>query len=124
MNKYKRVFLYLFSSTSSFIIDIIVFSILSIWFDIILSSYIARLISSIYNYLINKVIVFENKTKKNIKSFILYFLLVLINITISGFSVDFIYKNIHLNATITKVLIDTIIFIANYYLQKYIIFKK
>lgn len=124
MNKYKRIFLYLFSSTSSFIIDIVVFSILSIWFNIILSSYLARLISSIYNYIINKVIVFENKTKKNIKSFILYFLLVLINITISGFSVDFIYKNIHLNATITKVLIDTIIFIANYYLQKYIIFKK
>lgn len=124
MGKFKRVFLYLFSSTSSFILDILVFSFFGIWFNIILSSYLARLISSIYNYIINKVFVFENKTKKNIKSLILYFLLVLINITISGFSVDFIYKNVHFNATITKVLIDTIIFVANYYLQKYVIFKK
>lgn len=124
MGKFKRVFLYLFSSTSSFILDILVFSFFDIWFNIILSSYLARLISSIYNYIINKMFVFENKTKKNIKSLILYFLLVLINITISGFSVDFIYKNVHVNATITKVLIDTIIFVSNYYLQKYVIFKE
>ena len=130
LNKYKTIFTYLLSSGLSFIVDIISFSIIlyfikDIFVDaILLSSYVARGISSVVNYIVNKKYVFKNEKKRNYKAFIEYFLLVIINITISGLLVTKVYNYIHLNATFIKVIIDSIIFIINYFLQKLVIFKK
>lgn len=130
LNKYKTVFTYLLSSGLSFIVDIISFSIILYFIKnrfadaILLSSYVARAISSVVNYIVNKKYVFKNEKKRNYKAFIEYFLLVIINITISGLLVTKVYNYIHLNATFIKVIIDSIIFIINYFLQKLVIFKK
>ncbi len=125
-SKYQTIITYILFSSLSFIVDIVSFS--SILFflkdKIMISSYLARTISSIFNYIVNKNIVFKNNEKKNIKSMIMYFLLVIVNITISGTLVKKIYFFIHYNATIIKVVIDSLIFIINYFLQKYVIFKK
>lgn len=61
--------------------------------------------------------VFKNTVKKNFKAFIEYFVLVIVNITISGTLVTKIYKYIHYNATFIKALVDGVIFIVNYFLQ-------
>lgn len=130
LNKYKTVFTYLLSSGLSFIVDIISFSIILYFIKdrfvdaILLSSYVARAISSVVNYIVNKKYVFKNEKKRNYKAFIEYFLLVIINITISGLLVTKVYNYIHLNATFIKVIIDSIIFVVNYFLQKLIIFSK
>lgn len=130
LNKYKTIFTYLLSSGLSFIVDIISFSIILYFIKdrfvdaILLSSYVARAISSVVNYIVNKKYVFKNEKKRNYKAFIEYFLLVIINITISGLLVTKVYNYIHLNATFIKVIIDSIIFIINYFLQKLVIFKK
>lgn len=130
LNKYKTVFTYLLSSGLSFIVDIISFSIILYLIKdrfvdaILLSSYVARAISSVVNYIVNKKYVFKNEKKRNYKAFIEYFLLVIINITISGLLVTKVYNYIHLNATFIKVIIDSIIFIINYFLQKLVIFRK
>lgn len=130
LNKYKTIFTYLLSSGLSFAVDIISFSIIFYFIKdrfldaILLSSYVARVISSVVNYIVNKKYVFKNEKKKNYKAFIEYFLLVIINITISGLLVTKVYNYIHLNATFIKVIIDSIIFIINYFLQKLVIFKK
>ena len=125
-SKYQTIITYILFSSLSFIVDIVSFS--SILFflkdKIMISSYLARAISSIFNYIVNKNIVFKNNEKKNIKSMIMYFLLVIVNITISGTLVKKIYFFIHYNATLIKIVIDSLIFIINYFLQKYIIFKK
>lgn len=125
-SKYQTIITYILFSSLSFIVDIVSFS--SILFflkdKIMISSYLARTISSIFNYIVNKNIVFKNNEKKNIKSMIMYFLLVIVNITISGTLVKKIYFFIHYNATFIKVVIDSLIFIINYFLQKYVIFKK
>lgn len=125
-SKYQTIITYILFSSLSFIVDIVSFS--SILFflkdKIMISSYLARAISSIFNYIVNKNIVFKNNEKKNIKSMIMYFLLVIVNITISGTLVKKIYFFIHYNATFIKVVIDSLIFIINYFLQKYVIFKK
>lgn len=130
INKYRTIITYLLSSGLSFIVDIVAFSII-IYFlkdnfteNILISSYVARAISSIVNYIVNKKYVFKNEKKKNYKAFIEYFLLVIINITISGLLVTKIYSYIYINVTLIKVVIDTIIFFINYFLQKLIIFKK
>lgn len=125
-SKYQTIITYVLFSSLSFIVDIVSFS--SILFflkdKIMISSYLARTISSIFNYIVNKNIVFKNNEKKNIKSMIMYFLLVIVNITISGTLVKKIYFFIHYNATFIKIVIDSLIFIINYFLQKYVIFKK
>ena len=130
LNKYKTIFTYLLSSGLSFVVDIISFSVILYFIKdrfvdaILLSSYVARAISSVVNYIVNKKYVFKNKKKRNYKAFIEYFLLVIINITISGLLVTKVYNYIHLNATFIKVIIDSIIFVINYFLQKLVIFKK
>ena len=130
LNKYKTVFTYLLSSGLSFVVDIMTFSIILYFIKdrfvnaILLSSYAARAISSVVNYFVNKKYVFKNEKKRNYKAFIEYFLLVIINITISGLLVTKVYNYIHLNATFIKVIIDSIIFVINYFLQKLVIFKK
>ncbi len=130
LNKYKTVFTYLLSSGLSFVVDIMTFSIILYFIKdrfvdaILLSSYAARAISSVDNYFVNKKFVFKNEKKRNYKAFIEYFLLVIINITISGLLVTKFYNYIHLNATFIKVVIDSIIFVINYFLQKLVIFKK
>lgn len=125
-SKYQTIITYILFSSLSFIVDIVSFS--SILFflkdKIMISSYLARTISSIFNYIVNKNIVFKNNEKKNIKSMIMYFLLVIVNVTISGTLVKKIYFFIHYNATLIKIVIDSLIFIINYFLQKYVIFKK
>lgn len=125
-SKYQTIITYILFSSLSFIVDIVSFS--SILFflkdKIMISSYLARTISSVFNYIVNKNIVFKNNEKKNIKSMIMYFLLVIVNITISGTLVKKIYFFIHYNATLIKIVIDSLIFIINYFLQKYVIFKK
>ncbi len=125
-SKYQTIITYILFSSLSFIVDIVSFSVILFFLKdkIMISSYLARTISSIFNYIVNKNIVFKNNEKKNIKSMIMYFLLVIVNITISGTLVKKIYFFIHYNATFIKIVIDSLIFIINYFLQKYVIFKK
>lgn len=125
-SKYQTIITYILFSSLSFIVDIVSFTVILFFLKdkIMISSYLARTISSIFNYIVNKNIVFKNNEKKNIKSMIMYFLLVIVNITISGTLVKKIYFFIHYNATFIKIVIDSLIFIINYFLQKYVIFKK
>lgn len=125
-SKYQTIITYILFSSLSFIVDIVSFTVILFFLKdkIMISSYLARTISSIFNYIVNKNIVFKNNEKKNIKSMIMYFLLVIVNITISGTLVKKIYFFIHYNATFIKIVIDSLIFIINYFLQKFVIFKK
>lgn len=129
LNKYKIILTYLLSSGISFVVDILAFSLLLLLLrnkvsaDILIASYLARAISSIVNYIINKRYVFKNEKRRNYKAFIEYFLLVIINITVSGLLVSKIYSYIHMNATLIKIFVDLFIFFVNYYLQKLVIFK-
>ena len=121
--KYKTIINYILSSGSSFVIDIVLFSIFLFFTkNILISGYLARVISSIINYLINKYLVFNSKKSKG-KTMFGYFTLVVINITISNILVSLINRNMGINATVIKVVIDSLIFVGNFFIQKYIIFK-
>ena len=73
LNKYKTIFTYLLSSGLSFVVDIISFSVILYFIKnrfadaILLSSYAARAISSVVNYIVNKKYVFKNEKKEIIK---------------------------------------------------------
>ncbi len=118
---------YITSALISFVIDITLFNIFlilasSIPYAIVFSSFLARFVSSLVNYYLNKYFVFKYK-KEDKKSIFKYFLLVLINITISSLLVEFIYSILRFNATVIKVIIDILIFISNFLIQKFWIFK-
>lgn len=120
-----RIIKYLFSAGSSFILDNVLFNIFIFFIGTgVISIYIcttlARIISSIYNYFINSRVVFKNKDKKTI---IGYFILVVVQMIVSATLVSLIDKYISIATGIIKLVVDIVIFVVNYIIQKEVIFK-
>ena len=117
----KELIKFSFSSLICFIIDFIIYSlILTISKNIILSNIVARIISSITNFSINKNIVF--KEKSNLKKQILkYFSLVIIILFLNTTLLKLISHII--NPYLSKLIIELILFILSYLIQKKYIFK-
>lgn len=126
---YKLFIKYILTSLSSFILDILLFSIivnlipkinLGIITEVVIATVIARIISSIYNFVINAKMVFKNKNKK---SMIKYFTLVVVQMLISAFCVSEFFKLVNMNLTVIKVIVDIIIFVVNFIIQREWVFK-
>lgn len=121
---YKLFAKYFFSSITSFILDIVLFIVfLNFIFinQIILCTIFARIISSIYNYLINKNLVFK---KANKSSLIKYYILAVTQMFVSALSVSAIYKFVIIAPVIIKIIVDFIIFVVNFIIQREWVFKK
>lgn len=118
----NKVIKYLFSSGSSFVIDIMLFTLFNYLFkSILIATVIARIISSLYNYLVNSRVVFKSYTKTSI---IKYYCLVVIQMFVSAFLVSaFSSLLVNVNDTIIKFFVDVFIFIVNYFIQKEVVFK-
>ncbi len=122
---YKLFFKYIFASLSSFLLDILLFTLfLKVYKDNInaafISTIIARIISSFYNYLINSKLVFK---KKNKTSIIKYFMLVIIQMLASATIVNGLAKIYPKYVLIIKIIVDVIIFIVNFVIQREWVFK-
>lgn len=119
---------YLMSSGISFFIDLGLYTLFMLMIGdkvskaIIISSYLARAISSFINYLINKHKVFKYDKKDN-STMYEYFLLVIVNVTISSVLVTKLVDIIPVYSTVIKAIIDIGIFIANFFIQKIFIFN-
>lgn len=131
--KSKFVFIkYLFSAGFSFILDLLLFTVFLLFlkgkvgYSELVATYMARAISSLFNYLINKNAVFKNNKGNKIDkvTIIKYYLLVIIQATVSGVVVEFLSNNISINAVLIKVPVECIIFLVNYFVQKYFIFNE
>lgn len=87
------------------------------------STVIARIISSLVNYTLNKKVSF--KSKKNVKSTIVkYYALCIIQMIASAMLVSVIYHFTGIAEVIIKIVVDTIIFFINYRIQRVVIFNK
>lgn len=82
---------------------------------------LARIISGTFNFYFNRKIVFKATEKAN-KQAIKYICLFITQMIISSTLVA-IASNLPINITLLKVIIDTIIFLINYIIQKRVIFK-
>ncbi len=127
INKYKTFIKYGVVAISSFILDILLFNIFLIIFKplkykIIIATIAARVISSLVNFFLNKNRVFDNKnrTKDVIYK---YYILVVVQMLVSAFTVNTLDKLLNINVNFIKIPVETIIFINNYFIQKYLIFK-
>lgn len=123
--KYETFLKYIFVAGISFVIDILFFNIFNnlISLSIIISTICARVISSFINYLLNRDKVFKSDENK-LKTVIKYYILVIIQMSVSALFVDNLYKLVKINPTIIKIPVEFTLFICNYIIQKVLIFKK
>lgn len=124
---YKLFGKYIFASLSAFVIDIILFNIFIMLFKdvhvdnkIIYATIIARIISSLYNFKINSKVVFKNMSKN---AFLKYIILVIIQMLVSAFSVNILDSVMGINVTVIKIIVDAIIFMVNFVVQREIVFR-
>lgn len=121
---YKEIIKFSLSSISSFTIDYVLYSIFAILFNnVILSNILARIISSNYNFFINKFIVFKSD-KSIVKSYISYFLLVIIMLVLNTIILNFLVNFMGINKYVAKVITEVTLFTVNWLVQKKIVFKK
>ena len=121
---YKIFIKYILSAISSFGIDLLLFvlfcSFLRISNEVFYATILARIISSIYNYLINAKVVFKKMSKV---SFIKYIILVIVQMLISAFVVNYLDNNTYINTLLIKIVVDLVIFMVNFIVQREFIFK-
>ena len=107
---YRLFMKYFLAAFSSFLLDIIIFGsflgLLDIHSKILAATIFARIISSVYNYIINANLVFKNM---NILTLIKYYILVIIQMFI--------------NVILIKVFVDFILWIINLIILREFIFK-
>ncbi len=127
---FSQIIKYLISSAAAFLTDIILFSLCNKLFvlGVFASTAIARVISSAVNFTLNKKIVFNSKGHLT-KALIKYYALAIPVMLISAFGVKsicllFAIPDNSFTVTLTKIVVDFILFILNYNLQKKWIFKK
>lgn len=116
-------------SILSFVIDISIYTILintllknvNYSKGILLSTIIARVVSSLFNYFSNRNKVFKNGSNTSI---IKYYVLAICNMLISSGLVTFLFSKISFNSSIIKVVVDTILFIVSYTVQRTWVFNK
>lgn len=129
---YKLIFKnfgkYILSSLSASIIDIGIFQLVLIILQekckqyILLATVIARMVSSLYNYFVNRKIVFKSQEKIG-KTMIKYYGLCVIQMMFSAFFVTQIYLLFPLAEVGIKIVVDTVLFFVSYQIQRRWIFR-
>lgn len=125
---YKLIFKYISISGISALIDLGVFTLLVSILktinakSIFISTLVARIISSIFNFLANKKIVFN--CNKNIKNTMLkYYILLVTQMLCSFMGVFSISTLLNLNTTFTKIFVDIVLALISFNVQREWVFK-
>lgn len=135
INKNMTFIKYVFFAGLSFILDISLFhgfkfilknKILEAELLALTATYTARALSSLFNYFVNRNSVFirEDGSKADKRTIFKYYLLVIVQATISGLVVGALSKNINIDSTLIKIPVECVIFLVNFFVQRYFIFAK
>ena len=122
---YKVFFKFIFSSVSSWLIDYLMFILLTLLLGkqgifLGLCNVLARLISSSYNYLMNKKVVFK-KGKKTLPKYIALAIFILIMNTILLYIFTNLFK---IPTALAKLLVEVLLFFVSFTMQDRYIFKE
>ena len=121
---YTVILKYSMSSLLSVIIDYGVWGMLtSFGVPIWEATYISRACAAGVNFGINRNIVFKNKSNIG-HQLVKYLLLLIISGTISGACVTYCSNLFEVNGLIIKVVIEVVLYFANYYVQRAYIFVR
>ncbi len=131
---YGVIFKFLFSSIASSVIDLAVFTIVSAVLNgmintsvkIFTATVVARVISSIFNFTFNRRAVFESKGSVK-SSLVRYYVLCVAQLCVSYLLVYCVTSLLSLGQVLTvvaKAVIDTILFVISFQIQRRWVFKK
>ncbi|MBE6157145.1 MAG: glycosyltransferase [Firmicutes bacterium] len=120
---YKLFMKYILVALSSFVLDILLFTgmfgILRINSKILAATILARVVSSIYNYLINSNLIFKDMS---LRSLVKYYILAVVQMFISGCFVTYLYSLLNISVVFIKVLVDLAIWVINLVIQREFVF--
>ncbi len=128
---YKQIIKYILSSIGSFLIDNLVFFVLMLIIGsmkgaTVISTVIARICSSMFNYTFNKKIVFGSNGS-NGKTLIKYYALGIPQMFLSALFVTLLSGIVNADSaglvTVVKIVVDTFLFICSYIIQKRWVFN-
>lgn len=121
---YKEIIKFSASSIISFALDYMLFSLLFlITGGLFLSNIMARCLSSIFNFLVNKKYVF--RSQENIKTAaIKYFSLVALLLLGNSVCISLLHQGLGVNVFLSKLLTEVILFFISLSVQKFFIFTK
>ena len=128
---YAIFFKFVFSSLSSSVVDIVLFGLFCALLKdvkaavgyIMLSTILARVISAVYNFLINYKVVFKGRGKKTVAA-VRYFALAVCIMLLSGTLVSFFHGLApFLPEVAVKIPVDTLLFLLSFFVQREIVYK-
>lgn len=125
---YKQPLRFTIASLSSALIDLGIFTILFILLNghilraVTIASVTARLISGGYNFLLNRLWSFNNRS--NTKQQIIRYGILYMAQLLSSIALVYILSSVFKFITIGKMIVDGTLFIISYFIQKHWVFKK
>jgi putative flippase GtrA len=121
---------FLIVSVSSFALDITLFTLFlsllkggAIAHPIFVATIGARVLSAMFNYEMNRRQVFKSRSKRS-ASIIRYVVLASVILLLSASGVTYLYQTFHLNETISKIIVDFILILTSYKLQREWVFNQ
>lgn len=126
---YLIIFKFCSVSFLSSIIDLGLFTLLMLLFrsldlstKIFLSTVIARILSSLFNFFVNKNIVFNNESNTK-TTMVKYYTLAALQMSFSYLGVYILSKLLNINVTAIKLFVDIALFVLSFQIQREWVFK-
>ena len=117
---YKQIFKFMFASVSSFVVDYLLYTLFNVLTNnLVLSNIVARVFSSIFNYTVNRNMVFKDKNSV-VKSIVKYYVLAAFILIVNTCMLALL--SMVINKYVAKVIIEVILFTISYFVQKRFIF--
>lgn len=121
---YKPVAKFFVSSILSAIIDfVLLFVFKRITNNLLQSVVLARIISSLFNFIVNRNIVFNKKTGKLSSHFVKYYSLALVILALNYLSLHLLNEVIGMPLVIAKIIVEIILYTLSFIAQKRMVFK-
>ena len=118
---YRQILKFSCVSLSSFLIDYLLYIFFNLFLkNILVVNILSRLISSFWNYTLNKKIVFKEKNKS---SLLRYYLLVIVILLLNTAMLGILVNYLAMNKYLAKILVEFILFILSFFIQKIFVFK-
>lgn len=125
----NKAFRYIFAGALTTFVNFFVFTLLCKVFllDVNISNIISVILSILFAYVINKIYVFEAKTKNFKDLFFEFFKFISargVTMLIEVGGVFVLYSLLKIDELISKLIINVIVLILNYIISKFLVFKK
>ncbi len=131
MNKFLELLKFSASAIICFLVDFLFFQLFFFLLDRFaglsyadtVATYMARAISAPLNFYLNRKVVFKSDVSL-VKSILQYVFLALFIVVVNSFLAHLFISTLGINSWLAKALIESILFVINYLIQHFIIFKK